>query len=195
MESPAPPSHVAASVEVHTAVRDSRRDSRHSGAGLAWQDDRRRGDLLRRLSVDHRHRPGDIRVQPARVGRRASAAVPQRRRVADSGRAVLPSAFGRRSVLLLAIWIGVGFIFRGVATTVSAISDPTLPGRGWEIFFGVITMIAGVIVLASPFESIATLDLRRRHLAHSHRRVRGGVGVRHPQSGQGNQGAGPKRPR
>ena len=63
----------------------------------------------------------------------------------------------QNSILLLAIWIGVGFIFRGVATAVSAISDPTLPGRGWEIFIGVITLIAGVVVLASPFESIATL--------------------------------------
>src|SRR5271168_4288330 len=32
------------------------------------------------------------------------------------------------AILLLAIWIGVGFIFRGVATSVSAISDPALPG-------------------------------------------------------------------
>jgi uncharacterized membrane protein HdeD (DUF308 family) len=63
------------------------------------------------------------------------------------------------SILLLAIWIGVGFIFRGVATAVSAISDPTLPGRWWEIFIGGITLLAGVIVLASPFESIATLTL------------------------------------
>jgi uncharacterized membrane protein HdeD (DUF308 family) len=63
------------------------------------------------------------------------------------------------SILLLAIWIGVGFIFRGVATAVSAISDPTLPGRWWEIFIGGITLVAGVVVLASPFESIATLTL------------------------------------
>ena len=63
------------------------------------------------------------------------------------------------AILLLAIWIGVGFIFRGVATTVSAISDPALPGRGWEIFIGIITTIAGVVVMASPFESIAMLTL------------------------------------
>jgi uncharacterized membrane protein HdeD (DUF308 family) len=31
------------------------------------------------------------------------------------------------AVLLLAIWIGIGFIFRGVATTVSAISDAGVP--------------------------------------------------------------------
>jgi uncharacterized membrane protein HdeD (DUF308 family) len=63
------------------------------------------------------------------------------------------------AVLLLAIWIGVGFIFRGVATTVSAISDPGMPGRGWEIFFGIITTIAGVVVMASPLDSIAILTL------------------------------------
>ena len=63
------------------------------------------------------------------------------------------------AVLLLAIWIGIGFIFRGVATTVSAISDPGLPGRGWSIFLGVITLLAGIIVLASPFPSIVTLAI------------------------------------
>ncbi|MCT7659910.1 HdeD family acid-resistance protein [Mycobacterium deserti] len=65
----------------------------------------------------------------------------------------------QESILLLAIWVGVGFIFRGVATAVSAISDTTLPGRGWEIFIGVISLIAGVVMLAAPFESIATLTV------------------------------------
>jgi uncharacterized membrane protein HdeD (DUF308 family) len=65
----------------------------------------------------------------------------------------------QESILLLAIWIGVGFIFRGVATAVSAISDPTLPGRAWEIFIGVISLIAGIVLLASPFESLATLTI------------------------------------
>jgi uncharacterized membrane protein HdeD (DUF308 family) len=63
------------------------------------------------------------------------------------------------AVLLLAIWIGIGFIFRGVATTVSAISDPALPGRGWSIFIGVISLLAGIVVLASPFDSIVTLAI------------------------------------
>jgi uncharacterized membrane protein HdeD (DUF308 family) len=63
------------------------------------------------------------------------------------------------AVLLLAIWIGIGFIFRGVATTVSAISDPTLPGRGWSIALGAITLLAGIVVLASPFASIITLAI------------------------------------
>src|SRR6201992_135969 len=63
------------------------------------------------------------------------------------------------AILLLAIWIGIGFIFRGVGTTVSAISDPALPGRGWSIFVGVITLLAGIVVLASPLESIVTLAI------------------------------------
>jgi uncharacterized membrane protein HdeD (DUF308 family) len=63
------------------------------------------------------------------------------------------------AVLLLAIWIGIGFIFRGVAAVGSAVSEPKLPGRGWAIFFGLISIIAGVVVLAYPFDSIVTLAL------------------------------------
>ncbi|CAN5264320.1 HdeD family acid-resistance protein [soil metagenome] len=63
------------------------------------------------------------------------------------------------SVLLLAIWIGVGFILRGVANTASTVSDKTLPGRGWEIFFGIVSLIAGIVVMVMPFESLATLAL------------------------------------
>ncbi|WP_372509334.1 HdeD family acid-resistance protein [Mycobacterium marseillense] len=63
------------------------------------------------------------------------------------------------AILLLAIWIGIGFIFRGVATTISAVSDPHLPGRGWNIFLGALSLLAGIVVLASPFESIVTLAI------------------------------------
>ncbi|WP_343598941.1 HdeD family acid-resistance protein [Mycobacterium sp.] len=63
------------------------------------------------------------------------------------------------AVLLLAIWIGVGFIFRGVATSISAISDPGLPGRAWQIFLGVISLLAGIVMMASPFESLDVLTL------------------------------------
>ncbi|MDD7814407.1 HdeD family acid-resistance protein [Mycobacterium sp. CSUR Q5927] len=63
------------------------------------------------------------------------------------------------AVLLLAIWIAVGFIFRGVATTVAGISDPALPGRGWQIFMGVISLLAGLVILAAPFTSLWILAL------------------------------------
>src|SRR6188472_468461 len=63
------------------------------------------------------------------------------------------------AILLLAIWIGVGFIFRGVSVMAWAIGDKQFPGRGWAIFYGVISIIAGVVVLAYPFDSIVTLAL------------------------------------
>ena len=63
------------------------------------------------------------------------------------------------AVLLLAIWIGVAFIFQGVAAIAIAISNRELPGRGWAIFFGVLSVIAGVIVLAWPFDSLGVLAL------------------------------------
>lgn len=61
------------------------------------------------------------------------------------------------AILLLAIWIGIGFVFRGVATAAAAISDHDTPARGWEIFIGIVTLIAGIILLAYPFSSLATL--------------------------------------
>jgi uncharacterized membrane protein HdeD (DUF308 family) len=63
------------------------------------------------------------------------------------------------AVLLLAIWVATGFIFRGVAVTASAIGDSRFPGRGWAIFFGLVSVIAGFVVLAYPFDSIETLAL------------------------------------
>jgi uncharacterized membrane protein HdeD (DUF308 family) len=61
------------------------------------------------------------------------------------------------AILFLAIWIGVGFIFRGVATSISAISDPHLPGRGWQIVLGLISLVAGIVMIGSPLESIDIL--------------------------------------
>ena len=66
---------------------------------------------------------------------------------------------GGYAVLLLAIWIGVGFIFQGVAEAVLAISHKELPGRGWHIFMGVLTTIAGMIVITYPFDSIGLLAI------------------------------------
>jgi uncharacterized membrane protein HdeD (DUF308 family) len=64
------------------------------------------------------------------------------------------------AILLLAIWVAVGFVFRGVSTLAFALSEPGgVPGRGWAIFFGIISIIAGVVVLAYPFDSIVTLAL------------------------------------
>lgn len=61
------------------------------------------------------------------------------------------------SILLFAIYIGISFIIRGVATTAAAISDTEASGRGWNIFFGITSVLAGIIVLLLPATSIVTL--------------------------------------
>ncbi|MCP9272616.1 HdeD family acid-resistance protein [Mycolicibacterium arenosum] len=63
----------------------------------------------------------------------------------------------QNSIDLLAIWIGVGFIFRGVSTVMSSISDPSLPGRIWEIVIGVISVIAGIVMFAAPMEGLVAV--------------------------------------
>ena len=63
------------------------------------------------------------------------------------------------SVLLLSVWIGVSFIFQGVSTTAVAISYKELPARGWYGVLGVLSAIAGVVVLVWPFDSIAVLTI------------------------------------
>lgn len=61
------------------------------------------------------------------------------------------------SIELLAIWIGIGFVFRGVATAMSAFADPSLPGRIWQIVVGVISVLAGVVMFVAPLEGLVAL--------------------------------------
>ncbi|MET9934941.1 DUF308 domain-containing protein [Streptomyces sp. NPDC006324] len=64
-----------------------------------------------------------------------------------------------RSILLLALWIGIGWLFRGITQTVAAASDPAMPARGWQVFLGVVSALAGVVLIVSPLESAAVLTL------------------------------------
>ncbi|BDT90779.1 MULTISPECIES: HdeD family acid-resistance protein [Nocardia] len=61
------------------------------------------------------------------------------------------------SILLLGLWIGIGWLFRGIALLAAAISEPAMPGRWWQVFFGVVTAAAGVVLIVWPVRSVATL--------------------------------------
>src|SRR4029077_365292 len=63
------------------------------------------------------------------------------------------------AILLLSLWIGIGFIFQGVSVIVAEIGESELPGRGWSVVLGVISVIAGLVVLVWPFDSIVVLVL------------------------------------
>jgi uncharacterized membrane protein HdeD (DUF308 family) len=63
------------------------------------------------------------------------------------------------AVLLLSLWTGTGFIFLGVSENAVAISERDLPGRGWYVVLGIMSVIAGAVVLVWPFDSIVVLTL------------------------------------
>lgn len=64
-----------------------------------------------------------------------------------------------QSILLLALWIGIGWLIRGITQTLAAVSDTSMPARGWQIFLGIVTFVAGIVLIDSPFESVAVLTL------------------------------------
>ncbi|MEU3823767.1 HdeD family acid-resistance protein [Streptomyces sp. SID486] len=64
-----------------------------------------------------------------------------------------------QSILLLALWIGIGWLIRGITQTVAAVHDPHMPARGWQVFLGIVTFVAGIVLIDSPFESVAVLTL------------------------------------
>ncbi|MEU9212703.1 HdeD family acid-resistance protein [Streptomyces sp. NPDC048415] len=64
-----------------------------------------------------------------------------------------------QSILLLALWIGIGWLFRGITQTLAAASDPSVPARGWQVFLGIVSFLAGIVLIVSPFASVAVLTL------------------------------------
>ncbi|MGV9449641.1 HdeD family acid-resistance protein [Streptomyces sp. NPDC003635] len=64
-----------------------------------------------------------------------------------------------QSLLLLALWIGIGWLIRGITQTLAAASDASMPARGWQIFLGIVTFLGGVVLIVSPFESVFVLTV------------------------------------
>jgi uncharacterized membrane protein HdeD (DUF308 family) len=63
------------------------------------------------------------------------------------------------SLLLLALWIGFGWLLRGIMLVAVAVSTEGLPARGWQLFFGAITFLAGIVLIVSPFGSLTALTV------------------------------------
>ncbi len=55
-----------------------------------------------------------------------------------------------QAVAVLALLIGVGWVVRGIAELIEGISNPGMPARGWVIFIGGLSLVAGIVVLAWP---------------------------------------------
>jgi uncharacterized membrane protein HdeD (DUF308 family) len=63
------------------------------------------------------------------------------------------------SILLLALWIGISWVFRGLTLLAAALSFDHLPGRGWQVLAGVIIVIGGGVLIIYPMDSIQILTL------------------------------------
>jgi uncharacterized membrane protein HdeD (DUF308 family) len=55
-----------------------------------------------------------------------------------------------QAVAILALLIGVGWVVRGIAELIEGLANPGMPARGWVIFIGALSLIAGIVVLAWP---------------------------------------------
>jgi len=62
-----------------------------------------------------------------------------------------------QSVIVIAFVIGIYWVAHGIIELVGAFSNKE--GRNWAIFLGIVSIIAGFIILEYPIASIATLAL------------------------------------
>ena len=59
---------------------------------------------------------------------------------------------------LIALFIGIVWIIQGIAELLTS-ADPDRPGRAWSIVFGLVSLAAGIVVLAVPTGSLNALAL------------------------------------
>ena len=60
-------------------------------------------------------------------------------------------------LLLVGLVIGITWIVQGLAALVTGFSGGAREGRGWWIFFGFVSLIAGIVVTAVPTTSVTVL--------------------------------------
>ena len=61
------------------------------------------------------------------------------------------------TLLALALLLGIYWVVSGVVELFMALSAHGVPGRGWTVVMGVISMLAGLLVLVYPAISLLTL--------------------------------------
>ena len=61
------------------------------------------------------------------------------------------------TVALIGLIVGITWIVQGISALATAISGGPGEGRGWWIFFGIVSLIAGIVVTAVPTSSITTI--------------------------------------
>jgi uncharacterized membrane protein HdeD (DUF308 family) len=63
------------------------------------------------------------------------------------------------TIAALALLLGIYWIVNGAVEVFAALSHKRMQGRGWTIFMGLLSVVAGVVVLVYPGISLATLAI------------------------------------
>ena len=63
------------------------------------------------------------------------------------------------TLLALTIFLGIYWIVSGTMEVFTALAHRGMPERGWTVFIGILSIIAGIIVLAYPRLSLLSLAL------------------------------------
>jgi uncharacterized membrane protein HdeD (DUF308 family) len=64
------------------------------------------------------------------------------------------------SVALIGLFVGIAWIIQGVSALVESFSPDRERGvSGWTVFFGFISLIAGIVVVSAPIASVTTLTV------------------------------------
>lgn len=61
------------------------------------------------------------------------------------------------TVAVVGLFVGITWIVQGLAALIGGISGDAREGRAWWIAFGVISLIAGIVVTATPVSSLTFL--------------------------------------
>jgi uncharacterized membrane protein HdeD (DUF308 family) len=61
------------------------------------------------------------------------------------------------TLAVIGLVVGITWIVQGVVGLVAGLSGGSREGRGWWIFFGIVSLIAGIVVVSTPVNSLTVL--------------------------------------
>lgn len=63
------------------------------------------------------------------------------------------------TVAVIGLIIGISWIVQGIAALAVALSSGSREGRGWWIFFGLVGLVGGIVVVAAPVSSVTAIAI------------------------------------
>jgi uncharacterized membrane protein HdeD (DUF308 family) len=61
------------------------------------------------------------------------------------------------TLAIIGLIVGLTWIVQGVVMLIAGLSGGSREGRGWWIFFGIVSVIAGIVVVSTPVNSLTVL--------------------------------------